>query len=211
MSVMSNKNINSNTDSVPTESIDFKELFNDKTSTDVTFIFVGGIIKAHKVALMARSPVFKEMFTQKMANQQNNEIKISDIDIEVFEEILKYIYTDNISSLDKNHVTKLLPAACKYKLDALKQMCGESIWKEITVENASRTLVMANTYKMAQLQIRTLHFICEHFDEITKALSYERMKNRHPKIAMMIEIFKQMKGGKRKLVIYLMERRVAFE
>ncbi|KAK0091106.1 hypothetical protein PV326_003718 [Microctonus aethiopoides] len=198
MSAMSDKNPDSNTNLIPSVPNDFKELFKDKTSTDVTFIFVGGIIKAHKVVLMARSPVFKEMFTQKMANQQNYEIKITDIDIEVFEEILQYIYTNNISSLDKNHVIKLLHPVCKYKLDALKEVCGESIWKEITVENASRTLVMANTYKMARLQIRTLDYIYEHFDEITKAPSYERMKNKHPKIAMMIEIFKQMKEGKEK-------------
>ena len=86
---------------------DIGDLLEKKQLCDVTLV-VGESeetrkeIQAHKVILGARSPVFAAMFKHQMKEQTQGRVTITDVKAEVFEELLSFIYTGKIRSLEVN-------------------------------------------------------------------------------------------------------------
>ncbi|XP_041373165.1 BTB/POZ domain-containing protein 2-like [Gigantopelta aegis] len=82
----------------------------EKILCDVTFI-VGGNrkrIQAHRLILSLRSCVFMAMLTGPLAEQ--DDIEIPDIDSDVFDQFVRFLYTD-IISIDGRNVIRLLYAS----------------------------------------------------------------------------------------------------
>ncbi|MCI4383723.1 hypothetical protein PGIGA_G00029700 [Pangasianodon gigas] len=94
---------------------DLGSLWEGSRFTDCS-LFVGGQeFKAHKSILAARSPVFNAMFEHKMEESKKNRVDISDVEPDVFREMMVFIYTDKAPNLEKM-ADHLLAAAdkCKY-------------------------------------------------------------------------------------------------
>ncbi|XP_065322623.1 BTB/POZ domain-containing protein 6-A-like [Gordionus sp. m RMFG-2023] len=92
--------------------------------SDVRFEVEGEIINAHKFILSFKSKIFNDMFHGVV---ELKDIKIEDISKEVFEIILKYIYTNDINfySLDVNQLMEILYGAKKYMLlDVINKCIG---------------------------------------------------------------------------------------
>lgn len=110
---------------------DMEKLWNSKSGTDVTFRVEGKFLEAHKFLLTSKNPtittiyqlqilkhpklsvrssVFESMFNSSMLEATENIIHITDIDYEIMEEILYYIYTDHVRKLDQNAVKIILAA-----------------------------------------------------------------------------------------------------
>ena len=58
--------------------------------------------------------------------ESNNIIKITDIDGEAMEEILRFIYTQEVDEIDEL-APKLLHGAEKYELNDMKELCVASM------------------------------------------------------------------------------------
>jgi speckle-type POZ protein len=102
----------------------FEELFNSMQISDVILNIRGREFPAHKVILAARSKYFAAMFEHPMKEQSTNQIEIEDIKPEVFQELLRFIYTGRISTAKmKTMAAGLFIAADKYLLDDLKMKC----------------------------------------------------------------------------------------
>ena len=69
-------------------------------SSDVVLRVGNKDFQAHKCILSARSPVFGAMFQHDMKEAKENHVDIEDVEVEVFEVMLRFIYTDKISSDD---------------------------------------------------------------------------------------------------------------
>ncbi|XP_044010271.1 speckle-type POZ protein-like [Aphidius gifuensis] len=96
--------------------------------------------RAIKCILGARSPVFAAMFEhEEFKKNETNEVVIEDIDEDVFEEFLHYIYTGETSNVAKMPM-KLLVAADKYQVACLKKICEESICETINLDNVASVL-----------------------------------------------------------------------
>ncbi len=79
---------------------------------------------AHKNILATKSKVFAAMFQNPTEEQSTNEIKVEDIEPEVFQELLRFIYTGRVSTETMEKMaTGLFIAADKYVLDELKNEC----------------------------------------------------------------------------------------
>ena len=72
-----------------------------KEHSDVTLIVGEKQFAAHKAILAARSPVFSAMFSSELKECREGRAEITDIDCEVFEHLLKYIYTGEVPPLDQ--------------------------------------------------------------------------------------------------------------
>ena len=79
----------------------YQTLLQSGTLADFTFVVSGKEFAVHKAFLAARSPVFAGMFEHDMKEQIENRLELPDIDMEVFEVLLSYIYSDKIPDLDK--------------------------------------------------------------------------------------------------------------
>lgn len=60
----------------------------------------------------ARSPVFAAMFEYEMEERKHNRVEITDVDHDVFKEMLRFVYTGRASNLEKM-ADDLLAAADK--------------------------------------------------------------------------------------------------
>ncbi|XP_065203295.1 speckle-type POZ protein-like [Planococcus citri] len=102
---------------------DFEKLFNDDDFSDVIIDVGGKKYPAHKAILAARCPVFKAMFKNDSSkNEQNCVIEIKDIDENIFQEVLRYIYTGKVENLS-DIALELMIVAQKYDLGPLKKAC----------------------------------------------------------------------------------------
>ena len=109
----------------------------DHTLTDVTLQVKGKFLKAHKLILAATSPVFKVMFQDGTKEQQSGQVNIEDIDTNVFEEFLRFIYTGDVRHLPEI-AEDLLAVADKYQVQSLKYTCIAQMLESLSADNATR-------------------------------------------------------------------------
>ena len=132
---------------------------------------------AHKAILAARSPMFAKMFEHSLRETATNCVTVSDIDPEVFKELLTYIYTDRSPNLNKCAVS-LLYAAEKYQLERLKSLCEQNLSYRLQVDNAAEMLVLSHTYGAEQLMRNALKYIIEHRNEVRETKDWEKVHQR---------------------------------
>ncbi|XP_045072366.1 speckle-type POZ protein-like A, partial [Coregonus clupeaformis] len=91
---------------------DLGSLWECSRFTDCSLYVGGQEFKAHKSILAARSPVFSAMFEHEMEESKKNRVDISDVDPDVFKEMMGFIYTGKAPNLEKM-ADNLLAAADK--------------------------------------------------------------------------------------------------
>jgi speckle-type POZ protein len=124
-------------------------LFNDMSLSDVILNVRGREFPAHKVILAARSKYFAAMFEHPMKEQSTNQIEIEDIKPEVFQELLRFIYTGRISRAKmRSMLFGLNKAADKYLLDDLKMKCDRL--------NDDMSMSTLDIYKKKRIPLRPI-------------------------------------------------------
>ena len=81
-----------------------------------------------------------------MIEQKNGVVKIEDITLETFQELLRYMYTEQIPKLDVL-AFELLAAAEKYQLADLKERCERQLASITTLDNAVDLLILADLHR----------------------------------------------------------------
>jgi len=152
----------------------FSQLFNSKSLSDVTIDIQGQTFEAHKLVLSARSPVFLAMFQTDLTEKKTNTLKICDIETDVFSEVLRFIYTDEVEQLDEM-ASELLSAADKYMLPLLKAKCEVSLSRNITVETCGNLLLLAHLHSSLELKKKVLNFIRCHSVDVVETTDWQEL------------------------------------
>uniref|UniRef100_A0A8D8BK06 Protein roadkill n=2 Tax=Culex pipiens TaxID=7175 RepID=A0A8D8BK06_CULPI len=139
----------------------YTSLLSNKQLSDVTIQVGKKTFYAQRAILSIRSPVFAAMFQSGMQESQQNLITIEDIRPEVVQEVLRFIYTDEVIGLE-TMAHELLAAADKYSLDKLRKMCENHLMGHLEQETILQTLVLADLYHAQKLKDHAIHFICEN-------------------------------------------------
>ncbi|XP_053392569.1 BTB/POZ domain-containing protein 3-like [Mercenaria mercenaria] len=130
------------------------ELYDKKLWTDVKFRCKDHDdderIHAHKTILAARSPVFQAMFFGAFA-ECREEVSIKDAKKEIFELLLRYMYSDTVA-LKKDTASELLQMAHLYQVPSLVEVCANFIATNIRPENACEILTLALSYDITILK-----------------------------------------------------------
>ncbi|KAG5676301.1 hypothetical protein PVAND_006148 [Polypedilum vanderplanki] len=140
------------------------KLFNSIKDSDFTCISSDGKeFPVHSKILASQSPVFDKMFNADMSETKTKTVKIDDIDGDTFLEFLRFIYTGQVENLE-DMVSSLIYVADKYEIIKLKKLCTESLMKNLSIGNASETLILADRfnenfllYECIQIIIRSNH------------------------------------------------------
>ncbi|KAG8052240.1 hypothetical protein GUJ93_ZPchr0001g30721 [Zizania palustris] len=115
--------------------------------SDVTLTVGGQLFHAHKCVMAFRPSVFKAELFGPMREDATQCIKIDDMEHEVFESLLHFIYTDKLldSCRDGKAVAMhhLLVAAERYRVDRQWLICEREPSEAIDVETVATTLVLA--------------------------------------------------------------------
>ncbi|XP_038116036.1 speckle-type POZ protein [Culex quinquefasciatus] len=108
------------------------------------------------------------MFEHDMQESKENTVKITDIRAEVFQEVLRFIYTGKVQDMDQL-ARALLIAADKYSLDTLKSKCSEHLGSRLSVATATATLELADKYNAGALKQQAIKFISKHVKQLNPA------------------------------------------
>ncbi|KAL3858386.1 hypothetical protein ACJMK2_012977 [Sinanodonta woodiana] len=136
-----------------------RQMLTKQIETDITFL-VGEHrepIKAHKYVLRSRSCVFYTMFYGPLHNSLN-EIRIVDIEPEIFKQVLLFIYCEDII-IDLNNVHGVLDMAKKFSIQSLIDMCLRRLKVSMSTHNICTILENAHLYNDVQLKEKCLKFI----------------------------------------------------
>ena len=98
---------------------DLGQLYESSQFADVTLACEGREFHCVKALLVARSQVFAAMFEHDMEEAKHNRVEVKDVDSEVMDQMLRFIYTGKAPDLERM-AAELLAAADKYALDRLK-------------------------------------------------------------------------------------------
>lgn len=123
---------------------DFKIETNDK------------VFEVNKFALASRSPVFRAMFSNNQ--EKSGTMKVTDIKSNVMEELLRYIYCNEVKNLNIIF-HDLAVAANKYQVGALKEMCCNLMCSSANPVNVLNFLIIADMLKDKKLTKECLDMI----------------------------------------------------
>jgi speckle-type POZ protein len=144
---------------------EFAEMFNSQNRCDVHFQFNNGkTIGAHILILSARNPVFASMFQSGMLESQTRKVTITDIDEEVFRQLLIHLYSGIAPKIGEENIAQMLYAAAdKYDIETLKSECIDVLLKKLDISNAIEMLLWSH-----------LHFVPKLFEFAMKCLVQNR-------------------------------------
>lgn len=157
---------------------DFETILKNQQFTDVTLIVEGRSIKAHKVILATRSPVFAAMFTE---DNRQNQVTITDMKYGVAQKLLQFMYTGK-TEIEPNTADLLMAAADKYDLVRLKAQCEQTILNTLTISTAIKVLIFADRINAEQLKSRAIKLIKSSMDKVVETADWKTMTVEHPKL-----------------------------
>ncbi|KAF2285373.1 hypothetical protein GH714_003282 [Hevea brasiliensis] len=142
-----------------------EQYVNNATLSDVTFLVEGRRFYAHRICLLASSDAFRAMFDGGYREKDARDIEIPNIRWEVFELMMRFIYTGSIDiSLDI--AQDLLRAADQYLLEGLKRLCEYTIAQDISLENVASMYELSEAFHAISLRHTCILFILEQFDKL---------------------------------------------
>ncbi|CAL1299508.1 unnamed protein product [Larinioides sclopetarius] len=162
---------------------DIKALYTNKSLTDVQLKTKTKAFPAHKMVLCARSPVFKRMMTNDMKEKNSNCIEIGDMGDDVIQQLLLFLYSDNVENLQWEMATQLYYAADKYEVGRLKEVCSSFLLENLTPTNAGELLLLADTHSDGDLKKLTEDFILEHEKEVFGSKEWDRLMETNSQLA----------------------------
>lgn len=127
------------------------DMLRDGKYSDVVIEVDQHEIKAHKIILAFHSPVFRAMFDSDIQEAATNRVIIDDLDYDVVDEMLQFIYAGEAPNLEIM-ADRLLGAAAKYDLKALRALCEKTLCSNLKVDNAFKLMTLADLYDAKQLK-----------------------------------------------------------
>ncbi|BES89009.1 Hypothetical protein NTJ_01816 [Nesidiocoris tenuis] len=136
--------------------------------SDFQIVVQGNVFQVHKLVLASRSSYFVTLFETGMQETRENKLSLTDIELDVFEIFLKYIYTCQIEKQDlENHAESLIFAGAKYQMPQLVAQCESILIGHTRPENAANHLLIAYLLDCSKLKSAALGLALEHFDGVS--------------------------------------------
>ena len=153
-------------------------LWESKILADVTFRCENKDIKAHICIVSSGSPVLAAMFTRDFKEKQNGIAVIKEVEAEVFEKLLYFLYTGEIDFKFKE-LASLMAAADMYNIASLKDECEQYLSKNVTVENATTYLILAHFHDAKRLYKATLNYMQQNSEAICARPDWRNLLKDH--------------------------------
>ncbi|KAF0900466.1 hypothetical protein E2562_032074 [Oryza meyeriana var. granulata] len=175
---------------------DFGKLLESKEEADITFLVMGEAFPAHKVVLIARSPVFKALLCGSMMEHGASHITVEEMEPIVFKALLHFIYTDSLMPLDNCNANELmrhlLHAADRYGIERLKAICEMKLCMDIDVERVIITLLLADQHQCNMLKQACISFLAtpNTMKKVIGTPEYDQLKSLYPRL--LIEILESV-------------------
>lgn len=167
-----------------------ENLYDDKNFKDVVFTVGKKKYTAHKNILSSRSPVFAMMFKGKKKEDVTSFVKISDIRPAVFENLLRFIYTDKVQNLSKI-AFDLYVAAQKYQLEKLKTICINNLNSNLSTETILKVLKLADMKSILKLKNICLERLNNDFKAVKETTEFAEFVEKYPHLVEELDRFSE--------------------
>jgi len=172
---------------------DLSTFIQDETTKDFQIQIDDQEFPVHKIVLAARSPTLAEILKN---NPEVENLNLVDISVEIFEIVLKFLYTDELPGDKGINFIHLFAAAGKLKIEKLKNFAATKLMNQIDDDNALDVLKLSNKYDHEELRR-------EAFKGIKKKYPNVELKDiwaaDTEKLEKAIEIIKQREEADRKM------------
>lgn len=163
------------------------KFFADKMCCDITIQVDGGQqIRAHKLVLASGSTVMRQLITN---DDKLSSLAVPNLDIEIIEALITYIYTGTISEPPKA-IKDLFIAADTYGVVDLKILCEQHLLSTCTMDSAINLLVLAHKYNAKELFGEVFNFVRHNIAELKQRDEWKMLFFAYPELA--IEIFSKI-------------------
>lgn len=136
-------------------------LYNNSKLSDVKLELpkLGTEIYANKLVLAAHSTFFDQLFFDDNGPKQSTSYRVENAPEEVFQEMIQYLYTEELTISDTN-VTALKECASTYGVLSLLEKCEEFFAQNLTVDNVFGFIERAQTSNMKNLLASCVAYVC---------------------------------------------------
>ncbi|XP_058793356.1 speckle-type POZ protein-like B [Phymastichus coffea] len=142
-----------------------KKLFDNRQFSDFKIIVEKREFRVHRAILAAISPVFHAMFESKMRESNEGRVHIEDVEADVIEKTLYFIYVGKLNDIE-DLADKVLAVAEKYQLESLKQRCEYILVKQLNLDNVYDTLLLADKNNANELKKQTIQFFLKNAEKL---------------------------------------------
>ncbi|GBL90842.1 Speckle-type POZ protein [Araneus ventricosus] len=163
---------------------DIKTLYINQCLTDVEVKTNTKSFPVHKIVLCARSPVFKAMMTNDMKEKNTDCIRVNDLEDDIVQQLLFFLYSDSIENLQWKSATQLFYAADKYQISKLKEVCSSFLVENLSTTNAGELLLLADTHSDNDLKKSVEDFILEHEEQIFGSKEWDKLAETNPLLCL---------------------------
>lgn len=158
-------------------------LYRERIFSDCSFLVGGETIHAHRFVLCFGSRVFHSMFSpdananagttadssNSSKHQQLHQIVVEGTSAEVFELLLKYLYTHQCeSSVLLTQCSALLDVAAKYRVDGLVSLCVNHMISHQGIHTATDILLSAERNGLTSVKRAVISFIVANMKRMTQ-------------------------------------------
>jgi hypothetical protein len=148
---------------------DMIKLWNNPTEyySDVCFQLDDSeeLVHAHKCILSTKSEFFKAMFSTGMLESHERTVKFNDARLSVFTELLKYMYSFQISDIGPEIAVELLELSIRINWNRLKTTAERVILKHIDMNNALQMLDVAEVCGSTSIKNATILTIASNISD----------------------------------------------
>ena len=140
----------------------FAELLRDEATADITLLCGDERLRAHKLVLAARSPVFKAQLIGGLAHADTAELSVPDeITAQAMRRLLLWTYTGRFvaSELSAQEALGMLVAADFYDLPDAVSACEARLVTTLAIDNAVAVLLLAHRHSRERLKRAALTFL----------------------------------------------------
>lgn len=123
------------------------------------------IYNVHRVVLSAASNYFEAMFTNDLAEKDQNFIEIHNVSSCIFEQLIDYIYKGEVI-VSRDNVQELLSAASMFQLNEVVEYCCKFLQKQLHPSNCVGIYRFAEFHSCTMLRLETKRYIERHFAEV---------------------------------------------
>ncbi|XP_055375391.1 uncharacterized protein LOC129608092 [Condylostylus longicornis] len=132
---------------------------------DVTIIAGTKKLRAHKIILCAASPYFNAMFTGSFVENNHSEVTLQDVDEEMVELLINYMYSGQLP-FDSDNVDRVLLTAQFLQVDSAVHLCLTHIKEKTSVKNCLNLICFAGKHSLKNLCDALIEFIAKNFDKL---------------------------------------------
>lgn len=161
-----------------------KTMYYDKPCTDVKINVGDKEFLAHK-SILSRSPVFAAMFSHEMLENKTNIVEIKEVDPNVFEILLKFLYLGEVDEIKITESTndfllEIMKVADIYQMEDLKTKLADIATATINISNVINYLILADKYNISDLKKSSMLYIQKNHTKVKDTKSFENMIQRYP-------------------------------